>query len=629
MSLISFSNVSKTFNNELILDHVSFNIFKNEKVALIGDNGTGKTTIFKLILKEIEPTLMPKEDKVGDIQIIKGLSIGYLSQNAITDLNHTVLEELEEPFKKVKELENEFNEVSLELSKNPSDEYLMERYQKLLEKMEESRSFTYKNEIETLVSKFSFNLSILDKKVTSLSGGERMKIAFIKILLNKHDLLLLDEPTNHLDISTIEWLEEYLKTYKGTIFFISHDRYFLESLASKILELEHEKVTTYNTTYNNYLTEKENNYNLLLARSKKEEEEMEKLRKFIEFYMPKPRFVGRAKDRQKKLEKLEANHIEAPKKVDNKIKFTLKGGNLEKKELLEVKNLVIGYNESPLLPEISFSLYGKDHLAIVGDNGIGKTTLIKTLLKELPSIKGEIKEKRKLNYGYIRQNDYKFKDGSTIIEHLRDLYPNKLDKELRTALGTFLFRKEDVFKNTSTLSNGEKMRVNLCALMLSSYDVLILDEPTNHLDMVTKECLINALKTYEGAIIFISHDRYFINELATYTLYLSKDKVLFNEGSYDDLKELLDNSSSNNEVITPKLSKKEDLVFDKQEVKPKLSNNKIQEIKKRMKEIEEEVDGINLLLNEDFEDYKKIEELQDQKDILESEYFDLMNELGE
>ena len=278
MSLISFSNVSKTFNNELILDHVSFNIFKNEKVALIGDNGTGKTTIFKLILKEIEPTLMPKEDKVGDIQIIKGLSIGYLSQNAITDLNHTVLEELEEPFKKVKELENEFNEVSLELSKNPSDEYLMERYQKLLEKMEESRSFTYKNEIETLVSKFSFDLSILDKKVTSLSGGERMKIAFIKILLNKHDLLLLDEPTNHLDISTIEWLEEYLKTYKGTIFFISHDRYFLESLASKILELEHEKVTTYNTTYNNYLTEKENNYNLLLARSKKEEEEMEKLR---------------------------------------------------------------------------------------------------------------------------------------------------------------------------------------------------------------------------------------------------------------------------------------------------------------------------------------------------------------
>ena len=627
MSLISFSNVSKTFNNELILDHVSFNIFKNEKVALIGDNGTGKTTIFKLILKEIEPTLMPKEDKVGDIQIIKGLSIGYLSQNAITNLGNIVEEELEEPFKKIKELEEEFNNISLELSKDPLNEELLDKYQKYLTKLEESRSFTYKNEIETLVSKFSFPLSILSKKVKELSGGERMKIAFIKILLNKHDLLLLDEPTNHLDISTIEWLEEYLKSYKGTIFFISHDRYFLESLANKILELENEKVTTYNTTYNNYLTEKENNYNLLLAQSKKEEEEMEKLRKFIEFYMPKPRFVGRAKDRLHKLEKLEANHIEAPKKVNNNIKFTLKGGNLEKKELFEVKDLLIGYDK-PLLPLINFNVYGKDHLAIVGDNGIGKTTLIKTLLKEIPLIKGEIKEKRKLIYGYIKQNDYSFKEGSTILENLRSLYPNKLDKDLRTALGKFLFRKEDVFKNTSTLSNGEKMRVNLCALMLSSYDVLILDEPTNHLDMVTKECLINALKTYEGAIIFISHDRYFINALATHTLYLSKDKNLFIEGNYDDLKLELDESLIENNLSKEvKPIKKEELVFDKIEVKEKLSNNKINEIKKRMKEIEDEIEGIDLLLNEDFEDYKKIEELQDQKDILESEYFELMSKL--
>ncbi len=628
MSLISFSNVSKTFNNEMILDHVSFNIFKNEKVALIGDNGTGKTTIFKLILKEIEPTLMPKEDKVGDIQIIKGLSIGYLSQNAINNLENTVEEELEEPFKKIKELENEFNNISLELSKDPFNEELLDKYQKYLSKLEESRSFTYKNEIETLVSKFSFPLSILSKKIKELSGGERMKIAFIKILLNKHDLLLLDEPTNHLDISTIEWLEEYLKSYNGTIFFISHDRYFLETLADKILELENEKVTTYNTNYDNYLIEKENNYNQLLAQSKKEEEEMEKLRKFIEFYMPKPRFVGRAKDRLHKLEKLEANHIEAPKKVNNNIKFNLKGGNLESKELFEVNNLLIGYDNIPLLPKINFSVYGKDHLAIVGDNGIGKTTLIKTLLKEILPLEGEIKEKRKLVYGYIKQNDYSFKEGSTILEHLRSLYPNKLDKELRTALGKFLFRKEDVFKNTSTLSNGEKMRVNLCSLMLSSYDVLILDEPTNHLDMVTKECLINALKTYEGSIIFISHDRYFINALSNYILYLSKDKNLFMEGNYDDLKlSLEEDNNLNNEIKESKLSKKEDLVYDKIETKEKLSNNKINEIKSRMKEIEDEIEGIDLLLNEDFEDYKKIEELQDQKDTLESEYFELMNKL--
>lgn len=624
MALVSFSNVSKTFNNDLILDHVSFNIFKNEKVALIGDNGTGKTTILKLILHEIEPTLMAKEDKPGDILLLKGLSIGYLSQNAIRNLDNTVLEELEEPFKDTMKLENDFNQVVKELSENPEDEYLLEKYNKYLAKLEESRSFSYKNEIETLVSKFSFPLSILNKNVKELSGGERMKIAFIKLLLFKHDLLLLDEPTNHLDISTIEWLEDYLKTYKGTILFISHDRYFLESLATKIIELENQRITTYNTTYNNYLTDKENNYQHLLAISKREEEEMEKLKKFIEYYMPKPRFVSRAKDRVKKLEKLEANHVEPPKKVNHNISFKLEGGNLKNKLLIEVKDLVVGYDK-PLLPKINFTVYGKDKIAIIGDNGIGKTTLIKTILEEIKPIAGEIVLKRLINYGYIQQNDHSFKPGSTIIEHLRDLYPNKLDKELRTALGRFLFRKEEVFKACSTLSNGEKMRVNLCALMLSSYDILILDEPTNHLDMVTKECLIKALKDYSGAILFISHDRYFINELADFTLYLEKEKVLFNEGNYDDLKLVLDPSI----VQENKKDSKNELVYDKIEKKEKLSNNKIQEYKKKLKDLEEQIEGINILLEEDFEDYKKIEELSNHKEELETEYIEIMEKLGE
>lgn len=278
MALISFSNVSKIFNNDLVLDHISFNIFKNEKVALIGNNGTGKTTIFKLILKKIEPSLLSKEDKPGDITILNNISIGYLSQDAISDITHSVREELEMPFEHLKTFEKEFNDLSYKLSLNPSDENLLKKYQIYLEESEHNRVYSYKNEIETMISKFSFDKDILDKKISLLSGGERMKIAFIKLLMNDYDVLLLDEPTNHLDISTIEWLENYLKNYKGTVFFISHDRYFIEALSSKIIELENKKVTTYNTTYENYLVEKENNFKVLLEQSKKRKKRLKGLR---------------------------------------------------------------------------------------------------------------------------------------------------------------------------------------------------------------------------------------------------------------------------------------------------------------------------------------------------------------
>ncbi len=628
MAIISVSNVSKVFNNDLILDHVSFQINKNEKVALIGDNGTGKTTIFKLILKEISPTLMPKEDKVGEIDILKGLRIGYLSQNAISDVNHTVEEELEEAFIFVKEMNDEFNKVIRELSDNPNDAKLLEKYNYYLEKLEKYNAYNYKNEIETMISKFSFPLDILSKKIKEFSGGERMKIAFIKLLLFKYDVLLLDEPTNHLDISTIEWLENYLKSYEGTIVFISHDRYFLETLANKVLELENEKVTTYNTNYDDYLKQKEINYNNLLKQQKKEEEEMVKLRKFIEFYMPKPRFVGRAKDRVHKLEKLEANHVIAPKKENHNIKINLSGGNLSSKCLMECKNLLIGYDKELISKSINFSIYGKDKIAIIGDNGIGKTTLVKTLLKEIKPLSGEINYKRELRIGYIKQNDYKFDSNDDILTHLKRIYPAKSENELRGALGRFLFKKEEVYKSTSVLSNGEKMRVNLCALMLSSYDILVLDEPTNHLDMVTKECLIEGLKKYNGAILFISHDRYFINELADYILYLSKNDVVYFEGNYDDFKLQYDIKENPSNLNIEQNKKEVSLVYDKIEKKEVLSKNKINELKKRLSEIEEDISTIDTMLEEDFVDYKKIEELQDKKDELENEYLEILNKLS-
>ena len=625
MALISFSNVTKYYSLNLILDHVTFQINKGEKVALVGSNGAGKTTLFKLILKEEEPTLVPKEDKVGDISILSGTRIGYLNQDAISDINNTVYEELEIPFKPLKEKLNKFNELTAKLNENTTEEEL-NRYNELLDELTSEGAFNIKNKIGEYLSRFKFPESLLNEKIKSLSGGERMKIAFIKLLLVDYDLLLLDEPTNHLDISTIEWLENYLKDYHGTILFISHDRYFLNTLTTKILDLENHKIDTYNMSYDNYLKEKEIKYQNLLAQYEKEEEEMERLKKFIEFYMPKPRFVGRAKDRVHKLEKLEANHIQKPTKENRNIKIKLEGNNLKNKGLISFENVSAGYN-SALFPPFSFTLYGKDHLAIIGDNGIGKTTLVKSILHDLPLICGEIRYLRDLKIGYIKQNDYEFVSKDTCLDYLKKKYPAKLERELRTALGRFLFRKEDVFKNCTLLSNGERMRLVLCDLSLSEYDVLILDEPTNHLDLVTKECLLSALKEYKGAIIFISHDRYFINSLTDYVLYLSRDKSIINEGSYDDLKALLDETNQiNDEKISnqAQTSEKKNLVYDKLEKKEKLSNNKINELKNKAKEIEEELIFLDEELSQDFEDYKKIDELSDRKSELESEYFKIM-----
>ena len=626
MALISFSNVTKYYSLNLILDHVTFQINKGEKVALVGSNGAGKTTLFKLILKEEEPTLVAKEDKVGDISILSGTKIGYLNQDAISDINNTVLEELEIPFLPLKEKLNKFNELTLKLNENTSLEEL-NHYNELLDELTRDGAFTIKNKISEYLSRFKLPESMLNEKIKSLSGGERMKIAFIKLLLVDYDLLLLDEPTNHLDISTIEWLENYLKDYRGTILFISHDRYFLNTLANKILDLENHKIDTYNMSYDNYLKEKEIKYQNLLAQYEKEEDEMERLKKFIEFYMPKPRFVSRAKDRVHKLERLEANHIDKPTKENRNIKIKLEGSNLKNKGLISFDNVSAGY-DSALFPPFSFTLYGKDHLAIIGDNGIGKTTLVKSIMHEIPLICGEIKYLRDLKIGYIKQNDYEFVSKDTCLDYLKKKYPAKAERELRTALGRFLFKKEDVFKNCTLLSNGERMRLVLCDLSLSEYDLLLLDEPTNHLDLVTKECLLSALKEYKGAIIFISHDRYFINSLADFVLYLSREKSVINEGSYDDLKAILDgesNDSFNSE--SSKTETKKELVYDKQKKKEKLSNNKIQELKNRAHEIEEELLFIDDELSKDFEDYKVIDELTDRKSELESEYFKIIESL--
>ncbi|MCI7601594.1 MAG: ATP-binding cassette domain-containing protein [Mollicutes bacterium] len=613
MSIITFTNVSKYFGSDLILDHVSFNINLKERVALIGNNGTGKTTIFKLILKELEPSLLPKEDKPGEISILSNLKIGYLDQNAITNIENKVYEELLLAFKETLEIENKINQF-----KNIEDN--LEEYNKLIELFEKKHGYTYQNEIKDMISRFSFPESILEKQIKELSGGERMKIAFIKILLFNYDVLLLDEPTNHLDISTIEWLESFLSSFKGTLFFISHDSYFIDKLATKVIELENKKVTVYNVDYKHYQELKREKYESLLKQVKKEEALIARYKRFIEFYKPKPRFVSRAKDREKKLAKLEKNRAELPPNSKKQIKFTLEGGNISSRQLLEFENVEVGY-DVPLNKPFSFLLYGQDHLAVLGDNGVGKTTLIKSIIKEIPLLKGKIKELRPIKYGYIKQNDFVFEENLTALEFLKKNHPLKTEKELRNILGNFLFSGDDVFKNVLNMSNGEKMRLILSSLSLNEYDILLLDEPTNHLDLMTKDSLIDSLLNFKGCLIFISHDRYFINRLANKVLYISKDITCFIDGDYDDLKKYLERLKS----IKPLTMKEIEENLKKEiPIKEKLSNNKINELKKELSEIEQELEDLDEKINDDFTSYTEFDELNEKKDTLEARYLEIL-----
>lgn len=613
MSIITFTNVSKYFGSDLILDHVSFNINLKERVALIGNNGTGKTTIFKLILKELEPSLLPKEDKPGEISILSNLKIGYLDQNAITNIENKVYEELLLAFKETLEIENKINQF-----KNIEDN--LEEYNKLIELFEKKHGYTYQNEIKDMISRFSFPESILEKQIKELSGGERMKIAFIKILLFNYDVLLLDEPTNHLDISTIEWLESFLSSFKGTLFFISHDSYFIDKLATKVIELENKKVTVYNVDYKHYQELKREKYESLLKQVKKEEALIARYKRFIEFYKPKPRFVSRAKDREKKLAKLEKNRAELPPNSKKQIKFTLEGGNISSRQLLEFENVEVGY-DVPLNKPFSFSLYGQDHLAVLGDNGVGKTTLIKSIIKEIPLLKGKIKELRPIKYGYIKQNDFVFEENLTALEFLKKNHPLKTEKELRNILGNFLFSGDDVFKNVLNMSNGEKMRLILSSLSLNEYDILLLDEPTNHLDLMTKDSLIDSLLNFKGCLIFISHDRYFINRLANKVFYISKDITCFIDGDYDDLKKYLERLKS----IKPLTMKEiEENLKKEVPIKEKLSNNKINELKKELSEIEQELEDLDEKINDDFTSYTEFDELNEKKDTLEERYLEIL-----
>lgn len=614
MYVLSVSNVSKVFSGKTLFKNISFNINDKDRVALIGDNGCGKTTLLKMILKEEEISSLFNSPLKGSISISSNSKIGYLSQKVISSIDNTIYEETMMVFKNLIEEEKKLGELQ-KILKNNHDKKLIEEYGRKENIFLNKGGYDFRYKIKMILNKFGFNDETLDRKISTFSGGEQTKIAFVKLLLIEPDLLILDEPTNHLDISTIEWLDNYLKRYKGAILFVSHDRYFINSLASKIIEIEYHELREYNGNFDTYLELKKADFNHRVKQYKVNQKEVEKMERFIEYFREKPRFVSRVKDREKKLERLEK--IEKPKEKTTKINFKFNNGLTNNREIIKFRDVSIGFDK-PLIEPFDFIMHAQDKICVMGDNGAGKTTLIRTIMGEINPLSGDIEKLLKLNIGFIRQNDYSLTGDITVLDYLNYKFINIEEKELRNTLGRFLFKADDCFKTLSNLSGGEKTRLLFLIISFEKYDFLILDEPTNHLDLITKEALIEAISCYEGPMIIVSHDRYFVDVVANKIFYIkNKDAILF-EGSYKEFKEqvlLKDEKEESNKIKKQNNSDK-----------PKYSINYIKKISKEIEDIEVKLEEINkeLIDPKNIEDYILLNDLTEQQKTLEDQYEKLL-----
>lgn len=637
MYLLSATGILKEFQGEPLTSPLTFNIDENEKIALIGSNGCGKSTLIKMLIGELEP------DK-GHITLSKNCTIGYLSQSVISDLSHTLYEEAEEVFKPLMEEEKFLEDLCEKIAKDSSNTELLDTYSHREPLFREKDGYNFRYKIRLILNYFKFKEEDYNRPITSFSGGERMKIAFAKLLLLNPSLLILDEPTNHLDISTIEWLEEYLKSYKGAILFVSHDRYFINSLATRVLEIEKGKLESYSGNYDKYAAEKKVRYESQLKLYLKEEKQKQKLEWFIKFYMPKPRFVSRAHDREKKLARLEKTRVEKPTEVKNKVHIDFQGKLRVGKRVFETKELAVGYDK-PLISDIEFSFFGGDKLAIMGDNGSGKTTFIKTLLGKIKPYSGKICFYDNFNIGYLPQDGLLIRSNKTVIDYFRDLFPLLTLQEVYNTLGAFDFSREDDEKKVDNLSGGEKMRLVLSTLVEQKYDILVLDEPTNHLDMMTKEELIEAIGKYKGSIIIISHDRSFVDNLCNCLLYFENNKAYYYQGDYSHFKVVMLDDILQEKLDIEKArleeERKQDALYhlelEKARVKfkddkplkprPKLAKNKIEEKMARLERLIGE-DEVKLDDPEYYWDQSKLNALQEELDNYNKEYEELMEMLS-
>lgn len=633
MILLQVNQLAKSFGADPILTNIKLEVQTRDRIALVGRNGAGKSTLLKIIAGHMAYDS-------GEIIKPKEVTIGYLAQNtgleselSIWDEMLTVFSHLQNQEKQLRSLEEQMADPDI-LSNSDAYERVLKDYDKLQVDFKENGGYQYEADIRSILHGLNFSSLGYDTKISSLSGGQRTRLALGKLLLTKPDILILDEPTNHLDIETLSWLEQYLQGYSGAILIVSHDRYFLDKVVSQVYEISRHQIRKYPGNYSSYLDQKAANFEKEMKQFEKQQEEIAKLQDFIQRNLARASTTKRAQSRRKQLARMDV--MDRPLGDEKSASF---GFDIERQsgnEVLNIHSLAIGYEEK-VSENISLRLARGDSIALVGPNGIGKSTLLKTIIKKIPSFSGEIQYGSNVTIGYYDQEQAELTSNKRVLNELWDEYPLKPEKEIRTILGNFLFSGDDVLKTVSTLSGGEKARLALAKLMMQKSNFLILDEPTNHLDLDSKEILENALIDYPGTILFVSHDRYFINRITTKVVELSGSGATEYLGDYDyyvekkqEQEELLAlNEQVDTTASLPVKQDKNNYQLDKEA--KKLERQR----KRRMEEIEEQIEALETVIDANdqllcdpnvYQDHEKVMEITNETDGAKAKLEELMEE---
>lgn len=624
--LIQLNNITKNFVVNEIFSNIKMEINDKDRVAIVGRNGAGKSTLLKIISGELS-------FDSGERTVSKNTTIGYLSQEFIVREDLSIYEEMITCFDEIISLEANLEKLSYELTPEniENDPGLLDRFDRLQNEVLTHKDYHYKSKIESVLYGLDFTKEVFDKKISTFSGGEKTRLSMAKLLLSEPDLLILDEPTNHLDMENVAWLENYLSSYNGAIVIVSHDRYFLDKVVNVVYNLEFGKLKKYVGNYSKFLKQYEEDYEKQLKEFTSQQKDIKRLEEFVQKNIARASTSKMAKSRQKVLDKMEL--IDNPKKDDKAANIEFKIKEQSGRDVLMIENLKVGYDGKQVGNAYNFSVYKGDRVAIVGRNGIGKSTLIKTIAKKQSALGGSVHYGSKVSLGYYDQKQAEFESSKTILNELWDEYPLMKEAEVRTVLGRFLFRGDSVLKIVRDLSGGEKARLQLAKLMLEKNNLLVLDEPTNHLDITSKQVLEDALENYEGTIVFVSHDRYFINKIANKVLDITGDDYSIYLGNYDYYLE-----KREQELIAKKLKEEKtdevqekvanDYVLGKEEKKRirKLERTR-EELLEKIESLEEKVTLVNneLTKEEVYTDAIKVQEYNEELRSLNQEIEDLNN----
>lgn len=637
MILLQANNITKLFGADVILSNIKLEVQTQDRLAIVGRNGAGKSTLLKILAGELS------YDE-GNVFLAKDATLGYLEQHTGLESEKSILEEMKTVFTDLIQQEEELRRLEARMgdpeliSDETAYQQLLTNYDTKQQAFRLNGGYQYEADIRSVLNGLRFGDKDLSTPIGSLSGGQKTRLALGKLLLQKPDVLILDEPTNHLDISTLDWLEGYLSSYQGAVVVVSHDRYFLDKTVNTVIEIAHNHSVRYKGNYSNYLEQKAANFERELKQYEKQQSEIKKMEEFVQKNIARATTTKRAQSRRKQLEKME--RIDRPLHDASSAKLTFDIDRRSGNDVLKVKDLSYQYPEStsPVFEHVTFHMNRQDRIALTGPNGTGKTTLLKTIIGKLPAKSGHVELGAGVSIGYYDQEQTELHSSKSVLAELWDEYPLMDEKDIRTILGNFLFTGDDVLKVVNTLSGGEKARLALAKLMMQKSNLLIMDEPTNHLDLDSKEVLESALADYPGTILFVSHDRYFMNKVSTQVLEMADKQIISYLGNYDYFIEkkqekheiaALEASAAETKQTTATQESKSSYHQDKavkREIRKR--ERRISELEEKIAELETEIESNETLLTDPdiFQDYQKAQEITEKNEELQATLLEVMEE---